>query len=395
MFSNSVNIFFNTKSISIYYLLVFIISLSSIGITTSTYLSFAHYLNFTNLEHQSFCAISKSLNCDTVAQSPYSIFINIPIATWGIIGYLFFSFFLLICNPRKTVFPGTTLLFIISCIFSLVSLALALVTTLKIHSYCIVCIFTYGVNFCLLLVTFMAQGRFGQGSFLKTLLYDLKFLQNKKKQFATLLGALITALTICLLFYPRYWLFAPFPENTNIEHGITEDGSPWIGAQNPSITITEYADYLCFQCGKMHHHLRHLINQYPDQIRLVHRHFPLDSKVNPLIKDDVHPNSGLLSFFAIAAQKQDLFWQVNDALFREARAKQSISFSTIAQETGMNLVQFQEKLKDPQLHQKLAGDIRSGLRLNITATPSYVVNGTVYSGTLPKEVIESALKNAK
>ena len=132
------------------------------------------------------------------------------------------------------------------------------------------------------------------------------------------------------------------------------------GAQHPTLTIIEYADYLCFQCGKMHNHLRRLVNQYPDRIRLVHRHFPLDHLVNPMAKETVHPNSGLLSLFAIMAQKQNLFWQVNDILYREARTKQSINFSAIAKETGMDLANFPRNAQRHQPTQKTNGGYSSG-----------------------------------
>jgi len=80
-------------------------------------------------------------------------------------------------------------------------------------------------------------------------------------------------------------------------------------------------------------------------------------------------------------------------LFREARAKQSINFSAIAKETGLDISRFKEKLNDSTLHRKLAEDVHSGIARNIIATPSYVVDGKLYSGTLPEHVFSSVFKN--
>ncbi|MBU4035957.1 MAG: hypothetical protein KKA35_05965, partial [Proteobacteria bacterium] len=42
---------------------------------------------YTDIGYESFCAISKAINCDTVSQSPYSVFLGVPLAIWGVAGY--------------------------------------------------------------------------------------------------------------------------------------------------------------------------------------------------------------------------------------------------------------------------------------------------------------------
>nr|CBX30216.1 hypothetical protein N47_D30250 [uncultured Desulfobacterium sp.] len=59
------------------------------GLADSIYLSVHHYLVYTDIGYESFCAISKAINCDTVSQSPYSIFLGVPVAIWGVAGYFF------------------------------------------------------------------------------------------------------------------------------------------------------------------------------------------------------------------------------------------------------------------------------------------------------------------
>lgn len=373
-----------------YFALLLLLALG--GIVNSSYLSITHYRNFNDIGYQSFCAISRSLNCDTVAQSPYAIFLSVPVAVWGFLGYAFFFALLFFFKPNEKAFPGTALLCLMASLFSLVSIALALVSTIYIHSYCLMCLTSYGINFGLFLVTWMAQSRFGAGSFRANLRQDIAYLRERQRQVFAITLASVTLAGAAITSYPQYWLFEALPANTNIERGVTEDGNPWIGAPHPTLTITEYADYLCFQCGKMHNHLRQLVNKYPDKIRLVHRHFPLDSLVNPVAQETVHPNAGLISLFALMAQEQNLFWQVNDALYREARAKQSINFSAIAKEVGMDLTHFQDELNNSVLKQKLTNDIRTGIALKITTTPSYVIDGKLYSGTIPESILSPVMK---
>jgi len=60
-----------------------IAALAVAGVLDSIYLSISHYRIYTDIAYESFCAISRSINCDTVSQSSYSIFLGIPVPVWG------------------------------------------------------------------------------------------------------------------------------------------------------------------------------------------------------------------------------------------------------------------------------------------------------------------------
>jgi len=370
-----------------YFRAIFFVALS--GILTSAYLAVSHYRNYIDIEYQSFCAISRSLNCDTVSQSPYSIFWNVPWAVWGIVGYSFFALLLLFFKPRKNGFPGLSVLGILAAGFVMVGISLALVSSFWVKSYCLMCMVCYAVNFMLLLLTWMAQKRYGSGNWVANLNADIAHIRHNSIGFCSIwISFLVLSLAIVFV-YPKYWRFPVIPENAEIEYGVTGDGNPWIGAQNPQLTIIEFTDYMCFQCGKMHTYLRRLISKYPDKIRLVHRHFPLDRHSNPLIKEAVHEKSGLLSLLAIYAQDQDKFWTVNDILFREARQTKRFNFNAIAKEAGLDLSNFRTALSENELTAHLFADIQAAASHGINATPSYLINGKIYPGTIPIEIFDS------
>ena len=66
----------------VYYSGVFVLVLA--GAIDSLYLLHSHYRNYVDIDYRSFCAISKAINCDTVSQSPYAIFLDLPVAFWGV-----------------------------------------------------------------------------------------------------------------------------------------------------------------------------------------------------------------------------------------------------------------------------------------------------------------------
>jgi uncharacterized membrane protein len=347
-----------------------VLSIGLIGLLVSIYLSYSHYRLYTDIGYKSFCAISKAINCDTVSQSTYAIFLGLPVAVWGIIGYIFFLLFLIFAKTKDAGSKRVwTLLFLIAAVFSFYSIVLAAVSTFYIHSYCIMCLVLYAVNLLLLFYTHIVRGRFKSGGLIDGLKKDIRFLKTRRSSvlisFASFLGGII----LLLIFFPTYWQFDTPALLSKANSGITRDGHPWIGAENPKLIITEYTDFKCFQCKKMHFFLRQLIAKHPGKIRLIHRNFPMDHTVNPIVKEPFHIGSGKMALMAIHAASQNKFWQL----------------------LRMDPKTLASSLNDPTARQALQHDILSALKLQISGTPAYVINGNVYLAQIPPEIIKTAL----
>lgn len=376
---------------SFYIIPVFIIAL--IGFFDSIYLSISHYRNYADMGYQSFCAISKALNCDTVSQSPYSIFLNVPVPVWGVLGYGFFLFLLAFAwserAGRKRVW---TLLMLISLVFSIYSVALAVLSSYYIRSYCIMCILSYGVNLALLFYAWIIRKRFGCESFFKAIMLDFQYVVARWKITSPITTAFGLTAILMIFFFPPYWLMDP-PQLTNaIPTGVTEDGYPWIGAEHPELVITEFSDYKCFQCKKMHFFLRRLIEKHPDKIRLVHRQFPMDHAINPLVKEPFHIGSGKLSMLAIYAEKQDKFWEMNDYLFGLSKGVEALNMREIAKDVGLDFEVMRFALQDQKLWNILWNDIKEGIKEHqLTGTPGFVIHGQAYEAQIPAEILKPYL----
>ncbi|MCG8638924.1 MAG: thioredoxin domain-containing protein [Desulfobacterales bacterium] len=360
------------------------------GLINALYLSLSHYRNYTDIGYQSFCALSKAINCDTVSQSSHSILFDIPVAVWGVVGYLFYSL-ILSCALRSSKKNGLwTILFLNGICFTLISLYFAGISAFIIKSYCILCILSYGINMLLTFYPWLIFKRFCSDGFFTTFKADLLFIKQTK-QLCNALIIFLICISFILFFFPRYWVYSfPKPEKS-IATGLTEDHSPWIGAKDdPELIIHEYSDYLCFQCKKMHQYLRKLVHTYPDKIRLVHHNYPLDHEFNPVLVDKpFHIGSGKLALISIYAASTDNFWEVNDRLYTLSQFKSAISLKTIGEKTRLDPKILSSVLTNPSVRKKLDHDIRKGLKLRITGTPSYVINGKVYEGTIPPEIIRT------
>jgi uncharacterized membrane protein/protein-disulfide isomerase len=376
----------------IYFWAVFCLAIA--GLADSIYLSLSHYRVYTDLGYRSFCAISKAINCDTVSQSHYSVFLGLPVPVWGIFGYAFFLTLLLLAKIKdagqKRIW---IILFLLAFVFSFYSLILALISTFIIHSYCIMCLVSHAISFSLLFYTWIIRRRFESGGIIEGLKNDLTFLINKKSLSLALSGVLIIGFIFTKTSLPAYWHLNAPQLSGDIPAGITENGHPWIGAEKPELTITEFTDYQCFQCKKMHFFLRQLVAEYPDKIRLIHRHFPMDHQFNPIVKDPFHVGSGKMALLAIYAATRDKFWKMNDVLFNSAGKNETLNVKALADEVGLDYRELGLSINDPAIRLKLQRDIWNGLKLNINGTPAFVINDEVYLAQIPPEVIREAIKD--
>ena len=83
--------------------------------------------------------------------------------------------------------------------------------------------------------------------------------------------------------------------------------SATLGPKNARITVTMFLDYQCPFSARTFPWLLTLLNddELKGHVRLVFKHFPLSG----------HPNAEKAARAAVAAQKQNKFWEMHKALF--------------------------------------------------------------------------------
>ena len=367
-----------------------VLLLTIVGLFTSLYLALSHYRNYTDIDYSSFCAISRAINCDTVSQSTWSILFGIPLAIWGVFAYLLFFIITIpaLQNTKKQRYLWD-LLFIVALCYTFVDVYFGYISAIKIHAYCIMCLLSYAVTLGLLFTTWIIRRRFNTHSLIFGLRNSTSTILFNKPVLIAL------CLTICLLgslklTLPAYWIFE-FPAlSKTTSTGVTEDGNPWLGAKKPTLIINEFTDYQCFQCSKMHLTLRLLVNLHPDTLRLVHHQYPMDDKFNTvLVKEPFHVGSGKLAMLAIATEKQNKFWQANDALYSIARQGiTEFNINKFAKKLELDPILLKQEMYSKETLHILEKDIRMGLKNRIIGTPSYIIDVKMYAGHLPPEILK-------
>lgn len=168
---------------------------------------------------------------------------------------------------------------------------------------------------------------------------------------------------------------------------VAADG-PSIGPAHAPITIVEFADFQCPFCRRMEPTLKKVLAEYPQQVRLVYRQFPLS---------EIHPQALHASEAAVCARKQGKFWEMHDAIFTDSAPLGTDSLRAIAARLGLDQDAFEQCVRDPEVDKAINVDLRAGEELGVRATPTLFVNGRLIEGGVPEEqvvaLIEDELKH--
>jgi len=364
----------------------------TVGICLSADLLRLHVNVHTDPDYQSYCAMSERVNCDTLALSSYAVFVGLPLAIWGLLAYLAMGVLAvwgLTEKPRTTAWPFG-LLYWLSLFASVVGLVLLGISHLVIESLCIVCLGTYLVNFALLATSYAALRRSGLAPIV-ALRDDIRSISARPWPVAVFVGTLALVAAVLWTVLPPYWHVEASAGPRGIRMGETLDGHPWIGAARPILEIVEYSDYQCPHCRRGHIAARNLVEAYPEQVRLVHRHYPLDHHCNEIVERPFHESACEYARMAFCAHENGRFWEANDYLFARGYSRAPVSVRDLAAQIGIYADAMAACVSGARASRAVQEDLATGRALGIRGTPTYVVGGKAYPGRVPPDVIAAAL----
>lgn len=366
--------------------------LCTVGVCLSADLWRLHINVHTDPEYHSYCAMSERVNCETVAASDFALFLGLPTAVWGLLGYALMGA-LAIWGLRRRLRSPTWpvgVLFVLSAFSSALGVVLLIISHFVIESVCLVCAGTYAVSFALLGVSVFELQRLRTSAW-QALLAELRTTLAAPSVPAVFAGAFALVTVALWIFVPPYWRVEVGNGPGGHAVGITAEGGHWLGSKKPRLTITEFSDYQCPHCQRGHDELRKLLDQHPEGLRLVHRHYPLDHHCNPAVRRPFHQFACDYAVLAHCAGEQNKFWQANDVLFEQGRRREIISPAELAGLIDVDADKLATCMRSEQARQVIQRDLAAGTELGIRGTPTFVIGETTYPGRIPPDIIERAL----
>lgn len=384
---------------------IFLVFFILIGFLLTIKLAVIYYdSNFNPYALPSFCSVNEFVDCDGVAQTIHSQFFGIPLAYWGMFLYLFMFFMIFVDKLKQIKFLGFLEVFKhpISYISTLgfisffISMILAAVSIWEIKKVCILCFCTYFIN---LIIAIIATD-FSVGiteSFKASIKDFIEAIKIKKYLItfiilAVLASGFLVFTTTSYIFTPQVKRYEALVKYSKMKENPFKVNGNILGDKNAKLVVYIYTDYRCPIC-KTYNVITHRAAQEIGGFKMVHKNLPLDMECNKYLTKPFHEGSCMLAKYAIAAENQDRFWDINSEFFdKEPKTEEDVL--KLAKAMGFDTIKLRQDANSEETKQKLLKDIDDSMALKIDGTPTIVINGKVYTGIKPYYELKDILINA-
>lgn len=373
-----------------------LLSLAAVAISAD--LTTIHYFVHVDPNFSSFCAINETINCDTVANSSWSMLWGVPISVWGLLTYalLALAHVLALASRRRTPTWPWGLLLLAGAGAVGYAAFLAFVSHFLIKAFCILCMGLYVINLALLAVAAAAYLQLGQSA--RALMSAN--LRTLRAGWIWLLALAVVglALVVALItIYPRFYAAAISAADTPALDGSRRVYTEFIscptdcpaeGSETPRVTIVEYTDFQCPFCRSSHEVLARAIQRHGEAIKVVQRHFPLDHACNPVVRQPFHRQACAAAMASVCAHEQDRFREFTALLWAQRGGQSDAQRLGLAAQAGLDVEAFRACLASERPMEAVMRDITSGMRLEIRGTPAFLINGRLLVGALTDQALE-------
>ncbi len=158
-----------------------------------------------------------------------------------------------------------------------------------------------------------------------------------------------------------------------------------LGPDEAPITLLEYGDYECPDCGRAYPMLKQLQSRFPNRLAFAFRHFPLFT---------VHRHASVAAQAAEAAGAQGKFWPMHDLLYQHQDSLEVPDFTHHALKLGLELYRFEAALSTQAFLHRVEEDFSSGQASGVRGTPTLFINDIPYEGEVELGAIASAIESA-
>ena len=171
----------------------------------------------------------------------------------------------------------------------------------------------------------------------------------------------------------------------DIEQIVIDDDDPIRGNPDAPHTIVLYSDVLCPYCKQLEFIVKQQLERYPDDIRVIFKHFPMSTKCNDQLKKNLHPGACEAAWSVEAARVvggDKAFWGMVDFLFEHAKDFQSnavATFNTGAKELGLDNAEMFKQIgaigSGTETQERVLRHVEQGKALGIKGTPRAYFDG--------------------
>ena len=170
-------------------------------------------------------------------------------------------------------------------------------------------------------------------------------------------------------------------------YDIPTAGAPIRGKADAPVTLIEYSDFQCPFCSRAQPLIEALLKKYPDDLRVVYKHFPLS----------FHKAARPVAVASMAANAQGRFWEFHDVVFKNTQSLDPAKVNDYAKEAGLDVEKFSKDLETNKVayEKQVTLDMQQGQAASVRGTPTLYINGRkVQNRSIPgmSAMVDAALK---
>ncbi len=144
-----------------------------------------------------------------------------------------------------------------------------------------------------------------------------------------------------------------------------------IGPAKAAVTVVVFSDYECPFCRTLERELSVLRKDYPEDLAVVWRHFPLEG----------HEFALPAAKAAVCAAEQESFAAFHQRLFQRVELLGTIPWSVLAASAGVHDTSvFNDCLRGEAPALIVERDVSAARRLGVNATPTLLINSAQFRG---------------
>lgn len=337
--------------------------LSGTGLALSLLLEKLHVDTYVAEKADHFCTLGTTLDCATVAASPSSIFLGLPWAIWGGLGFVALA----IASYQRSRF-----LLPLAGAAAVTSVVLFCISAFWIGSLCLLCEGVHLTSIALFVVAYRNR------NLLRGTLSDYSAAGR-------IIGAPAAIALGLLVALPSYWSAFSWKGKPPFPTGTTEEGYHWIGAEKPEVTIHEYVNYKCPHCKVGSSRMLRELGKHSSW-RLVRHPQPLMRCMQE------RSSSCLAERLAYCAGEQGEFWRADRWLFANVDFNKRFDEQKMVQELQFDAQAFDTCMASPDSFEFNDRAFATAKKKGLVAVPGYEIDAP---GGIPEKLKPLAERSAR
>jgi protein-disulfide isomerase len=155
------------------------------------------------------------------------------------------------------------------------------------------------------------------------------------------------------------------------------------GNPKAKVMIVEFSDFQCPYCGQVENTLKSVLAKHEGTVALAFRDMPITQ---------IHPFAQGAAEAARCAGEQGKFWEYHDLLFGDQNGLDRNGLVAKAAKLQLDAKQFDSCLTAEKYKVQIQQDNQEGMRVGVSGTPGFFINGVFMSGAQPEAVFEKAIE---